>query len=186
MKTTDEQTFIQMKERLHVQLKDFFDVEDARGLELIALIHSLSNLTETVEMQQAQQNDGEELSGARWRLLMRLFTSEQLGYTEGLTPTMLSQFNRVSKNTISALLRGLEDQGLIRRTLDAQDYRIFRIQLTDAGREMIKKSSPQRIHAINQIFSDLDSKEMDQLLALLEKLEYSLIKTQSPGKQKKA
>lgn len=51
----------------------------------------------------------------RWGLLMRLYIEEVSGNMSGLSPSQLSHYQHVSKNTVSALLRGLEEQGLIAR-----------------------------------------------------------------------
>ncbi len=155
--------------RAHINqyMKQLFNIEDARGLELIIAIQRIAHLSEALE----SQFSGEmELSGPRMRLMMRLLAEEKMGNLEGITPTELSHFQRVSKNTISALLRGLEEQGLIRRNLDTDDLRVFRIQLTDAGREMVLETAPKRIAGLNRIFAEMDPFELDQLSTLLEKL----------------
>ena len=72
-----------------------------------------------------------------------LYVEEQRGKSLGLPPSYLSRCQDVTKNTISVLLRGLEDQGWIERTLDPDDRRVFRIRLTPAGRELIR-TRPRR------------------------------------------
>jgi DNA-binding MarR family transcriptional regulator len=121
--------------------------------------------------------DDKDLSGPRWRIMLHLLGQEHGGNTAGPTPTDLSNTQRVSKNTISALLRGLEEQGLIQRTLDPADYRVFRIQLTQAGREMIYATGPKRLKRLNQMASGLTREERTQLMALLEKLHRSMLDT---------
>jgi DNA-binding MarR family transcriptional regulator len=106
--------------------------------------------------------------------MMRLLVEEEMGNPEGVTPTVLSHFQRVSKNTVSALLRGLEEQGLIQRDLDPADLRVFRIQLTNAGRELVLKTTPRRIEWINELLGGLEPEERVQLAALLEKLSRTL------------
>lgn len=166
---------IDEQEQVHIHLRDhmraLFGIADTSGIELFSLIHVLANQSEALECQQC---GAEEPSGPRWRLLARLFAEEHLGNGEGLTPTSLSRFQRVSKNTISALLRGLEDQGLIQRTLDPQDYRLFRIQLTQSGRDLIRTTAPQRLENLNKMAAALDPVERQQLVDLLEKLHHSL------------
>jgi DNA-binding MarR family transcriptional regulator len=98
-----------------------------------------------------------------------------MGNGTGLTPTALSQTQRVSKNTISSLLRGLEAQGFIRRTLDADDLRTFRIQLTPAGRAYLRSTAPGRMEELNRFLSGLSLEEKGQLTALLEKLQRTLL-----------
>jgi DNA-binding MarR family transcriptional regulator len=80
----------------------------------------------------------------------------------------------VSKNTISALLRGLEEQGLIQRTLDPQDRRLFRIRLSDYGRQVVQKEAPQRIRYLNKLASGISPEEQELLINLLAKLYRSI------------
>ena len=75
----------------------------------------------------------ETLSVARMQLLVRLLVERNLGNTEGISPSGLSKFLRVSRNTVSALLNGLEEQGLIERELHPTDRRQFLIRITAAG-----------------------------------------------------
>jgi len=158
--------------RLFRDAKECFGVEDTSGVELFSTIHRISRLT---GMMSANATDAQELSGPRWSLMLRLFIEEKMGSLEGLTPTDLSRFQSVSKNTISSLLRGLEEQGLIRRYLDPKDLRVFRIQLTDSGRTVIHQSAPGRIERLNKVFAALDQEERQQLKALLGKLLQSLL-----------
>ncbi|RPJ38200.1 MAG: MarR family transcriptional regulator [Chloroflexi bacterium] len=161
-----------MRARVNQQIKKLFDVEDTRGIELLLTLQHTAHLSEFIE----NQFSGEmELSGPRMRLMIRLLVEEQMGNREGISPTELSRFHRVSKNTISALLRGLEEQGLIRRSLDSEDLRVFRIQLTDAGREMVFKTAPVRIAGMNKILSGMEPDEIAKLTALLDKLQLALI-----------
>ena len=49
-----------------------------------------------------------KLSGPRWHLLMRLLTQEERTHGAGLSPSHLSRCLSVSRNTVSALLHGLD------------------------------------------------------------------------------
>jgi DNA-binding MarR family transcriptional regulator len=164
--------FEKLHQVLMKQIKTLFQIEDTSGVEIFSLINRLAHLS---KMHDNQPDDEKELSGPRWKLMLHLFSQEQLGNADGLTPTVLSQSQRVSKNTISALLRGLEEQGLIQRNLDTADLRIFRIQLSQAGRELMIKTAPRRIEAFNHMLEGLDPGEKQQLIALLEKLHRSLL-----------
>lgn len=160
--------------RVHInqQIKSLLKIEDTSGLELLITLQRVAHLSEALDSQHAGEMG---LSGPRMRILIRLLIEEQFGNQEGINPTSLSHFQRVSKNTISALLRGLEEQGLIRRNLDRQDLRAFRIQITDAGREMVMKTAPRRIESLNRLLSALTPEERAQLTALLDKLQQTLL-----------
>jgi DNA-binding MarR family transcriptional regulator len=147
-------------------MKNLFGVEDTSGVELFSMLRHMAHMCEPP--------DDKDLSGPRWRIMLHLLGQEHTGNSAGPTPTDLSHNQRVSKNTISALLRGLEEQGLIQRTLDPTDYRVFRIQLTQAGRELIHATAPLRLAHMNRMASGLTREERVQLMALLEKLHQSM------------
>lgn len=154
------------------QMRRLVGSEDISGIELLGALRALMRVYHVAEMQVA---GGEELSGPRWAVLLRLASEEQVGKEQGSTPTDLSRFHGVSKNTISSLLRGLEDQGYIERTLDPDDYRAFHIQLTPAGRELVRSSAPDHFAHINRLASDLDAEERARLIASLQKLYRSVL-----------
>ncbi len=167
-----EQLREQLHERLKKQMKALFDIDDISGFELMSTIQRVAHISEMLE---CQSTDEVELSGPRWRLMLRLLFEEQMGSPEGITPTVLSHSQRVSKNTISALLRGLEEQGLIQRNLDPKDLRVFRIQLTPAGRNLIMATAPGWVNDLNQMVSVFTPQEREQLFALLNKLQHNLM-----------
>jgi len=171
----------QFREHFKEILQRRFNISDGSGLELLMTMHRVANLSNMFDSQ-GQEHEG--LSGPRWWLLLRLFFEEEMGNTDGLTPSFLSHSQRVSKNTISALLRGLEEQGFINRIMDASDLRIFRIQLTPAGREMIMRSAPGRIESLNQLYSVLSHDERASLQQILNKLNQRLMDRHCSGKDR--
>lgn len=156
-----------LRDHLREQVKRFSGLDDISGIELANMIRHLGNLYDTAVGLKIEDGG---ISGPRWGLLMRLYGEEKMGNTQGITPTSFSHSQRVSKNTISALLRGLEEQGLIRRELDSDDRRIFRIQLTQAGRDLVRSTAPAHLLYLNEMASALTLEERQQLLYLLEKL----------------
>ena len=109
------------------------------------------------------------LSSARMRILMRLAVEKKRGGV-GLSPSDLSRFLGVSRNTVSALLNGLEDQNLVARDLHPTDRRQFIITLTPEGENVYTTHSPKFAHYLEQIFSALTHDEQNILLDLLTKL----------------
>jgi DNA-binding MarR family transcriptional regulator len=147
-------------------------LEETSGPEIVTLIHLVDHACEQVI---PHRDHPDVISGPRLGLLMRMYAEELGGNLDGITPTQFSHFQSVSKNTISALLRGLEEQGFVQRTLDPHDLRLFRIQLTPAGRELVQKNIPERVRLLNQLVSGLSPAERASLVALLEKLYASII-----------
>jgi DNA-binding MarR family transcriptional regulator len=161
----------QVRLQIYQHIKTLFQVENMQGVDIFSTISRIQQLS---EMLNCHECDGQDLSMPRWRILLRLFIAEQRGNTNGLTPTELSHFRQVSKNTISSLLRGLEEQGLVTREMDAKDLRIFRIHLTEKGRLFFMDTAPRRIEGLNQLLSSLSETETQELTALLHKLHQSL------------
>lgn len=144
---------------------------DLTGFEIVRLLRAVGN---QYAQEAASAHAGTGMSGPRWHLLLRLYVEEQRGKSVGLPPSYLSRCQDVTKNTISVLLRGLEDQGWIERTLDPDDRRRFRIRLTPAGRELIRTTAPARLAHLNALVDDLGAEERNHLIRLLTKLHRSL------------
>ncbi|MEE4194758.1 MAG: MarR family transcriptional regulator [Anaerolineae bacterium] len=159
-------------------LMDMAGDEDIRGMEINGAIRMLANHYESVI---SQHDEFAELSSSRLGILLRLLGEKQCGNSEGINPTQISKLRNVSKNTVSALLRGLEDQGLIERTLDPSDRRRFLIRITPAGEALIRTTTPDRAQFMNQLAANLSEEEKDQLLYLLIKLHQSLLSCVSTG-----
>jgi DNA-binding MarR family transcriptional regulator len=173
MRFDDELQITKMRSQMRAQVRAAVGTEEVTGMELSGMIRGLANLYEAVEVPPESPLD---LSGPRWFLLLRLLGEECDGNCNGMTPTTLSHNQNVSKNTISSLLRGLEEQGLIQREIDPVDKRIFRIQLTDHGRQLMAVAAPLRIRHLNHLTSGLTPAEQEQLIGLLAKLFRSVIK----------
>lgn len=161
-------------------IQSFAGGADLGGMELVRLVGMVANAYASA-VDENLRDAG--LSWPRLGLLLRLMAEERCGIADGLSPTHLSHHQNVSKNTISALLRGLEEQGLIERTLDSDDRRVFRIRLTDAGRQVIQAHAPGHIRLMNKLASGLTAEEQQQLTTLLAKLHRSLVtpRTESVG-----
>jgi len=147
-------------------------VEDARGFALMRALMASAHMLEVVADHGLQAKG---LSMPRMRLLMWLFAEEQRGNREGISPSALSHYQSISKNTVSSLLSSLEDQNLIERALCSDDKRSFKIRLTRAGRDLIRSALPTHNSAMTETFAALTTDEQKTLLKILRKLRESLI-----------
>jgi DNA-binding MarR family transcriptional regulator len=171
----------QVQKRIHQVLRDRFHVEDSTSLELLTTLHRVAIMSDTLD----SQGDGAEpeLSGPRWWLMLRLFFEEEIGNDEGITPSHLSHSQRVSRNTISSLLRGLESQDMIVRVTDPADLRIFRIRLSEKGRQLILRTVPVRIQSLDHLYAALTQQEKTDLLNILHKIERAFRQAACPQSQ---
>jgi DNA-binding MarR family transcriptional regulator len=152
-------------------MRDIFGVEDMAGLELYRHLKAVTHLLGY--LQGEYKKDG-QLSQARMRLLVRLAVATRLGNPEGISPSGLSEFLGVSRNTVSALLNGLEEQGLIERHLHPTDRRQLLVRITPAGQEQVKTRAPVFAAFVTRLFADLSAQEQETLLILLDKVLDSL------------
>ncbi len=149
-------------------------------MEIAGLIRRIANV---YDMTRERSMPECELSAPRFGLLMRLESEERRGNTQGITPTALSYNQDVSRNTISALLNGLEEQGLIERKLDPQDRRGFRIRITDKGRKTVMEYTPRLVDFHNRLAGSLTLEEQTQLIDLLVRLYAGISDIAAPQSQ---
>jgi len=114
------------------------------------------------------------LTFARFRLLMGLLISEQLDGRDELNPSEISVKLGISRNTVSTLIRELEQEGLIERHLDHNDRRRFNIRLTADGQALVRENASQHYHIIAGCFDTLSSVEQENLSSILAKLDASI------------
>ena len=91
-----------------------------------------------------------------------------------MTPTALSVESFRSKHTITALVDGLERDGLVRRERCSDDRRSLDVTLTDKGREFLKDT----LSACDEIgyiaMGHIDGEQAKQLKALLDQIRQSV------------
>lgn len=157
-------------ESLH-KFMECYGVAEMHGVEIFGLVRQIAQTYDTILSEQMRD---EQLTPQRWRLLTRMFVEEQAGIAS-ISPTHLSRANSLSKNTISAHLRALEDSEMIERELDVNDLRQFKIRLTDRARQLISNSTPGHLRFLNELADALTPAETDEFLRLLRKLHRSLV-----------
>ncbi len=157
----------EQREQWMAFMQSIFAASDPRAMRLMdefrMVAHQLYQLNES-------SLAATGLSYAQFRLLMSLYYCEWRGNCEGLNPSEISARQGTSRNTISGLIKSLEDGGLVMRHLDKVDRRRFNIQLTDAGRQIIHDHSSNHIRMLEMLFQELRPEELETLSALLQKL----------------
>jgi DNA-binding MarR family transcriptional regulator len=87
-----------------------------------------------------------------------------------LTATELARAAILTSGAMTAVLDRLEEQGLIRREIDAEDRRARRITITEKGRNLIDRALDQRMAQHRALNAALTLDERESLNALLRKL----------------
>jgi DNA-binding MarR family transcriptional regulator len=101
---------------------------------------------------------------------MYLLFAEQMGERGELNPSEISNRHGVSRNTMSSLIRNLEDAGLVERELDPDDRRRFNISLTENGRSLVTDYARHHLANVGSCFSVLSPEEQETLSQLLRKV----------------
>jgi MarR family 2-MHQ and catechol resistance regulon transcriptional repressor len=103
-------------------------------------------------------------------------TAPQFGLLEALAhlgPMKMCDIGHkllMSGANVTGVVDRLESKGLVRRVMEADDRRTFRIHLTDEGSKLIAKFFPLHAERLEAFTSVLTSKEKRLLTDLLKKL----------------
>jgi len=95
-------------------------------------------------------------------------------------PSELSEMQDISRNTVSALINGLEAEDLVMRAPHASDRRKRMICLTPKGRALLNAQLSQHLEAVSQSFNVFNRDERDTLISLLVRLT-SYLKESAPA-----
>jgi DNA-binding MarR family transcriptional regulator len=97
---------------------------------------------------------------------------------KGLKVSQLAEGTGVSCATMTGVVDGLLNAGLITRETDQQDRRAFVVEITDTGQALLDQIMPQHYQRLSLIMSLLDATERVQLQTLLAKVRAGLESTQ--------
>lgn len=135
--------------------------------EIFGKIFFLSNRLEYLGDNDLRK-DG--LTTKQWQLIA--VTGKYFTY-----PPSVSEVAEVLSTThqnIKQIALKLQEKGFISIEKDEKDRRVLRLRLTEKNRKYWESKSNQDIEFINSLFSALTEKEIQELYALLNKLEKSI------------
>jgi DNA-binding MarR family transcriptional regulator len=150
---------------------DIFNVEDMADFHLFRRFKLVAHLMR--HLRGERQED--RLSHARMRLLIFVLTHQRMGNEAGVAPSDISDHLGVGRNTVSSLLNGLEEQGLIERHVNPEDRRQFFIRLSPQGIEQVETHAPRFAEFVTGLFEVFAPDERAELIRLLDKLLEHLI-----------
>jgi DNA-binding MarR family transcriptional regulator len=159
------------REKLMVVIQRMNPDIEPEALELMDRMRHVSHALRQIGESSLAEAD---MSYARYRLLMALFFSAEVEGREGLHPSEISERQGTSRNTISSLIRDLEDEGLVERRLNQEDRRKFNISLTPSGLTVVQEHGSKHMRMIAQCFESLTAEEKHQLGQILAKLAENL------------
>ncbi|KQR37571.1 MarR family winged helix-turn-helix transcriptional regulator [Microbacterium sp. Leaf159] len=83
------------------------------------------------------------------------------------TITALAERERVTAPSMTNMINGLEEQGYVLRTPDAEDRRRVQVDITDAGTEIVAQTIKRRDELLAEMLAELDFTE-EELATLRE------------------
>ena len=83
------------------------------------------------------------------------------------TITALAERERVTAPSMTSMINGLEEQGYVVRTPDAEDRRRVQVDITDAGTEIVAQTIARRDELLAEMLGELDFTE-EELATLRE------------------
>lgn len=121
--------------------------EDLRNLVVAA--HALTRI--------AAQETRNETPAAQWRTLTILRENGRLRLGE------LASLSRVTQPGMTRLVGAMTEAGLVRKSTDAEDSRVTRVEVTDFGVSALEAWMSQLTDALAPHFSDLDDRDWEAL-----------------------
>jgi len=90
---------------------------------------------------------------------------------EGISVKELAEISSVTPGAITQFIDTLVERGLVAREGDPNDRRIVRLKLTEQARNQMEKVRKEHITAMSKVFEALTDEEIQQLTALLVKID---------------
>ncbi|KQR48065.1 MarR family transcriptional regulator [Microbacterium sp. Leaf161] len=77
------------------------------------------------------------------------------------TITALAERERVTAPSMTSMINGLEEQGFVIRTPDAEDRRRVQVDITEAGTEIVAQTIKRRDELLAEMLGELDFTEQE-------------------------
>lgn len=116
-----------------------------------------------------------------WRLVEDRFSDAEISFLQWITLKLvrdgtvttageLARDIDITTGATTRVIDGLEEKGLLERDRTAEDRRVVRLRVTEAGRGKILETAPFMVEAWNEMLADFEQREVVQLVDLLSKL----------------
>ncbi|MEV6101761.1 MarR family transcriptional regulator [Nocardia sp. NPDC051981] len=137
------------------------DIDPQVVLVAVRLLATGTRLTQATEAHFARFG----LSAGRYRLLAALEDAEG-----ELAPSQLAAVLGVTRATVTGLITGLEQQGLVCRRASAEDGRAVMVVLTARGARKLRDTAPEHFGRLQAMAGALTAQERATFLDLLERI----------------
>lgn len=148
-----EQTY---RQRLHALIGD----HEAGTLNVFRNLMKASGMLGALHEKRLARHN---MSTAKMRLLFWLAMRDE----EGLMPSELGKIQGIMPNTVTSLVNGLREAGLVEQGSHPDDRRKKIIWITPAGKAAIRDLAPSHNAFVEQVFDHLTHEQLDTLNTLL-------------------
>jgi DNA-binding MarR family transcriptional regulator len=92
----------------------------------------------------------------------------------------LAAAERVRPPTMTKIVHGLEEDGLVRRSADPEDGRVVHVSVTAKGKRVLQRARKRRIAKLAERLSSLDAHEVAVVKEAAELVEEALMRSSAP------
>jgi len=135
----------------------------------LELVESIDKLSELIGKFQTQILSG-ELKGYTLR---QLYYIELINKNENISVSELAKMLDVKKSTVSIAINQLINEEIVTKIQSDNDKRVYFLQLTSKGNDIMKKHMQVHKNAIKQILKILDQEEVDSFIKIVDKIAVS-------------
>jgi len=93
---------------------------------------------------------------------------------DGRKQNELAFITNRSKTALTRLIHTMEKKGLVSRKVCKEDLRINHVYLTQKGKEIWAKSRPHFLEIIEELQTDISSKDLDVAIKVLEQIQTNI------------
>jgi DNA-binding MarR family transcriptional regulator len=89
---------------------------------------------------------------------------------QGVTVSEISKRLSITSPTVTQIIKSMQNNGYIEKTVDAKDRRISSIRLTAAGEEVVRKMGKRIEHVFSGLIEKLGKEQSETLIFLLDQV----------------
>jgi DNA-binding MarR family transcriptional regulator len=135
----------------------------------LELVESMDKLSELIRKFQTQIISGD----LKEYTLRQLYYIELINKNEGISVSELSKTLNVKKSTVSIAINQLIELGILTKIQSSTDKRVYFLQLTPKGKDIMKMHMQFHKNTIKKILKILNQKEVDNFIKIVNKITVS-------------
>ena len=109
---------------------------------------------------------GRPVSQIEYFALMLIWQNQQKGRCANTG--LLSEHLAIGKSAVSQMLNSLEDKGMVERSVNRQDRRLFDLRVTEKGGEVLQAQKDKFLSVIITALDRMEEKDRSEFVRLME------------------